>query len=148
MTEVYDLLTTGPQTQVDVSRLNFEERQDLCRIAVTRTSNVSNIGESSDFSTIYYLDGDERQAAAVFVDENRELLADVDFSKKNILQTSMPGSVYDWILHALGKRELEKYETVVLEERPDETRWVIDRQKYDESPNRRYTVREQHSARK
>ncbi|ELY94795.1 hypothetical protein C484_05182 [Natrialba taiwanensis DSM 12281] len=60
----------------------------------------------------------------------------------------MPRAVYDWILHALGKRELEKYETVVLEERPDGTRWVIDRQKYDESPNRCYTVREQHSARR
>ncbi|ELY94796.1 hypothetical protein [Natrialba taiwanensis] len=71
MTEVYDLLTTGPQTQVDVSRLNFGERQELCRISVTRTSDVTNIGESGDFSTIYYLDGDERLAAAVFVDENR-----------------------------------------------------------------------------
>lgn len=148
MTEVYDPLTTGPQTQVDVSHLNFEERQELCRISVTRTSDVTNIGESGDFSTIYYLDGEERQAAAVFVDENRELLADVDFSKKNVLQTSMPRTVYDWILHALGKREPEKYETVVLEERPDGTRWVIDRQKYDEFSNRRYTVREQHSARR
>ncbi|ADD05205.1 uncharacterized protein Nmag_1629 [Natrialba magadii ATCC 43099] len=147
MTQLYDRLRTAPQTDVDLSNLNFEERQEARQISVTRTSDTTNIGPSGDFTTVYYLAGDEKPAAALFVDENRSELDAVAFSKKNIVQTNVPRPVYDWILHSLGERELEKHESVVLEERPDGPHWVIDRQRYDESPNRRYTTTEQRAAR-
>ena len=147
MTKTYDQLAEEPQTQINRNRLNLEERQELRQISVGRTSDVTNLGGTGNFETIYYLEGDERRAAEAFVDENRDALKGIDFSKKNILQTSVPRVVHDWVLHFLGKREIRKYETVVLEIRDDGPQWVIDRQQYDEYPNRRYTTSENRSAR-
>ncbi|MFC6716258.1 hypothetical protein ACFQGT_07865 [Natrialbaceae archaeon GCM10025810] len=140
MTTAFDNLQEAPQTQVDASDLNLEERTLLRRIKIDQTSTVRNAHGRGNFTVVYYLEGDEYRAAECFVEENRDHLEAIDFSKRNVLQSSVNHVVYDWILHHLGERRLEKYPTVVLEERTDGTRWIIDRDHYENYPNRRYTT--------
>ncbi|WP_265109612.1 hypothetical protein [Halosolutus halophilus] len=92
---------------------------------------------------MYYLTGDERAAAEVFVEENRNALEGIDFSSRNLIQSAAPREVYDWILHYLGERELHKCETVVYEQRKSGIHWVIDRDHFEQFPNRRYSIGEQ-----
>ncbi|WP_143095543.1 hypothetical protein [Halopelagius inordinatus] len=90
-----------------------------------------------------YLEGDEEEAAALFVEKNRRLLETIDFSKSNSVQRSLSREMYDLILHYLGVRKLEKHSLTVLEHRPeDETTWVISRDKFESAPNRRYATGE------
>lgn len=55
--------------------------------------------------------------------------------------------LFDWILHYYGERDLEKYESVIREVRPDGPTWVISRQHYDDYPQRRYSIGETPSVR-
>lgn len=146
VTQIYEQLTDHPQTDIHIGDLNATERQELRQISVSGTKGLSQSNAPGRFTDIYYLAGDERAAAELFVDENRALLEQIDFSKTDAVQTSVSRVVYDWILDALGERVLTKYETVVLEERADDTQWVIERQRFDEQPDRRYTTNESKSA--
>ncbi|WP_227014974.1 hypothetical protein [Natronorubrum aibiense] len=147
MTKPFEQLKGGPQTDVHVNRLNLEERMLIRRIKIDQASTVANGPESGRFTAIFYLEGDEYRAAELFVEENRDHLEAIDFSKRNILQTSLPQEIYDWILHHLGERELQKLETVVYEKRQTGVRWIIDRELFEQHPNRRYTTSENQSAR-
>ncbi|WP_254766497.1 hypothetical protein [Salinilacihabitans rarus] len=147
MTKLYDALQESPQTGINLSNLNPEERQQVRQISITGTKGLSQSNTPGRTADVYYLEGDERAAAKLFVEEHREALERLDFSKKDTLQTSVPREVYDWILHELGERTLTKYERVVLEERSNGTRWIIDRTRFEQHPDRRYTVNEGKSAR-
>ena len=140
MTTQYERLRERPQTGVEISRLNFDERRELRKIQVRQTSDQSNPPRA--FTTIYYLEGKERAAAKVFVEENRDALERIDFSLRDPIQQAVPRDVYDWILHFLGERKLRKYESVVHERRHDSTHWLIDRQVFETHPTRRYTTSE------
>ncbi|PGF16190.1 hypothetical protein CP556_08740 [Natrinema sp. CBA1119] len=148
MTSLYDQLAERPQTKINVGGLSYDERADLRQIKVTQSTDLTNKGGSGRFTTVYYLESDEPQAAEVFVETNRSQLEGIDFSKKNVVQRGVEREVYDWILHTLGKRELEKYDSVVREVRPDENvTWVISRDHFDAYPMRRYSVGETPSVR-
>jgi len=121
--------------------LTYDERADLRQIKVTQSTDLTNKGGSGRFTTVYYLKGDERHAADVFVETNRSQLEGIDFSRKNVVQRGVERDVYDWILHTHGKREVEKYDSVVREVRPNENvTWVISRDHFDAHPMRRYSV--------
>ena len=139
MTAGFDRLQTGPQTEVDIGQLAVDERMVVRQIQINGTVGVTASESIGGFTGVYYLEGDEKRAAERFVAENSEALSQVDFSRRNSISTSVDRAVYDWILHALGERELETYETVVIERRPDETVWCIGRRTYEETPMRRYT---------
>ncbi|WP_226039524.1 hypothetical protein [Natrinema sp. DC36] len=99
MTSLYDQLAECPQTKINVGGLTYDERADLRQIKVTQSTDLTNKGGSGRFATVYYLEGDERQAADVFVKTNRSQLEGIDFSKKNVIQRGVEREVYDWILH-------------------------------------------------
>jgi len=143
VTRLYDQLAERPRTAINHSSLNPTERAELRRIKVTQSTDITNTGGSDRFTTVYYLDGDEQQAAAVFVAKNEAQLEGIDFGSKNAVQQTVDREVYDWILHALGEHELEKYESVVRETRPDEAvTWMIDSDHYERYPMRRYSIGE------
>ncbi|GAB7019801.1 hypothetical protein [Halostagnicola bangensis] len=147
MTRAFEQLSESPQTDFNINDLSYAERGLARKIKVQQTSTVENDHSEGSFTTVFYLEGDEREAADVFVDEHSDRLAELDFSKRNVIQTSVSQHIYDWILHAMGERELTKHETVVLEKRSDGTRWIIDREQYETSPNRRYSISEQYAVR-
>ncbi|PGF14371.1 hypothetical protein CP556_22045 [Natrinema sp. CBA1119] len=148
MTKEYDRLTEHPRTAIDHSNLNYDERAQLRKIKVTKSSDMTNKGGAGRLTTIYYLEGDKQEAAEVFVEENRDKLETIDFSRKDPIQRAVSREVYDWILHALGEREIEKYDSVVREVRPAENvTWVIGRAHYEEYPMRRYSTGEEPSVR-
>ena len=139
MTAGFDRLQIGPQTEVDIGQLAADERMVVRQIQINGTTGVTASESVGGFTGVFYIEGDEKQAAEKFVEENNEKLAQVDFSRRNLVSTSVERTVYDWILHALGDRELEQYETVVVERRPDEIVWCIGRRTFEETPMRRYT---------
>ena len=147
MTASFDRLQAEPQTEIDISQLTADERMVLRRIQINGTVGVTASESVGSFTGIYYLAGDEQAAAELFVDENREALTALDFSRRNPISTSVDRLVYDWILHFLGERELEKYETVVIERRPDGAVWCLGRRTFEETPMRRYTESDTGSAR-
>ncbi|QLG63073.1 hypothetical protein [Halorarum salinum] len=138
MTRQFEQLKERPRMDINIGRLNNKERQLLRKIDVRGTQGLTQSNLTGPFNDVYYLEGDEQAAAAVFVEENSTLLDAVDFSKRNILQTSLDRPVYDWILHELGERVLEKYETVVHETRSDGSVWIIDQQRFENHADRRY----------
>ena len=147
VTALYDQLAERPRTGINVGGLSYDERADPRQIKVTQSTDLTNKG-AGRFTTVYYLEGDERQAAEVFVEENRTQLEGIDYSKKNVVQRGVPRNVYDWIMHTLGERELEKYDSVVREHRPEEAvTWVISRDHFDSHPMRRYSIGETPSIR-
>ena len=139
MTTVFETLRNEPQTEIDLGQLSPDERIVVNRIQINGTVGVTRSEPGGGFIGVFYIIGDEKRAAERFVDENAETLKKLDFSRRNPISTSVDRDVYDWILHALGERELETYETVVIERRPDETVWCVGRQTFDETPMRRYT---------
>ncbi len=147
MTACFDRLQAQPQTEIDISQLTADERMVLKQIQINGTAGVTASESVGGFDGVYYLAGDERVAAKRFVAENRQELQAVDFSTRNPISTSVDRVVYDWILHFLGVREIEKYDTVVVERRPDETVWCLGRRSYEETPMRRYTESGSGSAR-
>lgn len=146
MTEQFDRLQEAPQTEIDRGSLNLNERQYVRKIDVRGTAGLPNNNTSGKFTAVYYLEGEVKAAAKMFVDENRDQLRNIDFSKSNALQTSLQRSVYDWILDAIGERTLSKYETVVAEQRSDGSQWIISRNKYENHVDRRYGKNERGSA--
>jgi len=106
----------------------------------SRVSASTTNASVGGFTGVFYLVGDEKRAAERFVDENRPALSELDFSGRNLISTSVDREVYDWILHALGERKLERYETVVIERRSDGVIWCIGRRTFEETPLRRYTT--------
>ena len=148
MTKQFDRLQEEPQTNIKRGDLNLEERSVVRSITVSGTPGRSKADATGKFVAVYYIEGDEQRAAARFVEENTRAIEQVDFSNnRNVLQSNVDREIYDWILHALGKRCLQKYETVVLEERPDGNIWIIDRQRFEEAVDRRYAINESGTAR-
>ena len=144
MTKYFDTLQDEPQVRPRVGQLSPEERMTTRSIRIPTGDSVS----TGRFAGVAYVLGDERRAAEVFVEENREGLEEVDFSRQNLISRNVDREVYDWILHELGERELEKYDTVVIERRSDDdVIWCISRREYEENPTRRYSTGSEGSAR-
>ncbi|ARS89427.1 hypothetical protein [Natrarchaeobaculum aegyptiacum] len=139
MTAPYERLCDRPRTDIDRAQLSPDERAALRVLRVNRSSDVPP-EYRGQFTSIYYLAGDERAAARRFVAENREQLEAIDVSNPDVVQSSVPREVYDWILHFLGERRLRKYQSVVYERRPGGTEWVVDRFQFEDRPRRRYTT--------
>jgi len=137
MTEYFKAIKEEPQVRPRLAKLSPDERMNVRSIRIATGKKVSR----SNFVGVVYLLGDEKQAAEVFVEANRDDLEAVDFSGKNVISSNTDREIYDWILHALGEREIEKYETVVIERRPGEdVTWCIGRKAYEEHPVRRYSA--------
>ncbi|WP_147376626.1 hypothetical protein [Halopiger aswanensis] len=115
----------------------MDERMQVQYLRVNRRSDQPPAYDGQ-FTTVYYLDGDERMAAKKFVEENRAQLKAIDFSHPDPVQRAVPREVYDWILHFLGERKLRKYQNIVYEQRRSGTEWVIDRDHFETYPNDRY----------
>lgn len=139
-TKEYESLIQGPQTQIKRSHLSMEERAEVRHINVTRQANTGS-PYTGQFTSVYYLEGEERAAAKKFVEENRDILEQIDYTHPDTVQRSVSREIYDWILHFLGERELRKYRNVVYEQRRDEVEWVIDRKHFEQYPNRRYNAK-------
>jgi len=147
MTRAYEQLQQCPQTGISRSNLNFEERSEVRAIQVHGTSGLSQTNNPGKFTDVFYLDGEERAAAETFARENAELLDQLDVSARNVLQTSLAREMYDLILDASGRRDIETFPTVVVETHEDGTQWVINRDRYETQVDRRYTTSETGSAR-
>lgn len=147
MTSLYERLQDGPQVDVDRAQLAPMERAELRTLSVSKSPTNEPAGYPGSFTSVYYLEGDERSAAKRFVEENREQLEAIDFSKHDIVTRSLDRSAYDWVLHFLGERELRKYQTVVYERRRDGTEWVIDRDHFELQHEHRYRRRGEPSVR-
>jgi len=144
MTSYFDAVQDEPQIRPRLGQLSPEERMTVRSIRIPTGGSVS----TGRFAGVAYVLGDERRAAEVFVEENRDGLEAVDFSRQNIISRNVDREVYDWILHELGERELQKYDTVVIEHRPNENvTWCISRREYEENPTRRYSTGSEGSAR-
>ena len=141
VTKAFEELRSGPQTSVSLSDLNYEERGEVRRIDVRGTAGLTPSTSSGEFTRVTYLIGDEVAAARLFVEENRKKLEAIDYSKKNILQTSVDRTILDLILHELGERVVTVFDSVVIEERSDGTVWILSRAAYDGPPDQRYSTR-------
>ncbi len=139
MTQQYEHLKESPQTDIDIGQMAADERLLVKQIQIRGTIGVTSTNSAGTLTGVYYIVGDEQAAAKRFVEENEDALAEIDFSQRDPISTSVDRIVYDWILHYLGKRELEKYDTVVIERRPDGTVWCLGRKTFEETPMRRYT---------
>ncbi|GAB6863223.1 hypothetical protein ACFR97_10315 [Haloplanus litoreus] len=139
MTKAFEKIQEGPQTEFGLGDFNYEERTHVRQI---RISGRNTREDGAAFNAVVYLEGDDKRAAQKFVEVNREELEQIDATGRNFLQDAVAREIYDWILHYLGERKLEKFETVVREARPDGTIWIIDRDRYEEHHNRRYTASE------
>jgi len=139
MTTLFEQTQEEPQIEFNIGDLNPDERMKVRRI---RIQGMDSWGKGA-LNSVLYIEGDEKAAAKKFVSANEAQLAELDFSKnRNSLQEKVSREVYDWILHYLGQRVIKKFETVVHESRPDGTEWIIDRDRYEMHPNRRYTLAE------
>jgi len=139
MSTGFETLCDEPQTEIDLGQLSPDERMVVDQIQVNGTTGVTRSESGGSFTGVFYIIGDEKRAAERFVDENHEKLEALDFSRRNPISTSVDRTVYDWILHALGERELEIYDTVIIEQRRNGAVWCIGRQTFEETPMRRYT---------
>lgn len=146
MTKAYEQLKEGPRTGLN-AQLAPDERAELRRLKVRGVKGHAWKGTPGKLTTVYYLAGDEARAARRFVEENREQLERMQFDRKNPLSESLSRELYDLVLHHLGKRRRRVYDSLVVEERQDGTRWFIDRERYDKQPNRRYGIGEPGTAR-
>ena len=136
MTSYFEAIQDNPQARPRIGQLAPEERMMVRSIRIPTGDSVS----TGRFAGVVYVLGDERRAAEVFVEENRDGLKAVDFSRQNLISRNVDREVYDWILHELGERELTKYDTVVIEHRPHtDVTWCISRRTYEENPTRRYS---------
>jgi len=147
MTQLYDKLQESPQTGVSRAELNFDERAEVRAIQVTGTAGLTQANNPGKFTDVFYLEGDERAAAETFADVNAELLEQVDFTARNVLQTSLSREMYDLLLDAAGDRDITKFPTVVVETRAGGTQWIINRNRYESQVDRRYTTNETGTAR-
>lgn len=146
MTDPYDRLKNKPQTGISRGELNYDERRELRVIQANGTTGLSQSNNPGKFTSVYYLDGDERDAAELFAEINSDKIKQIDLTKRNILQTSLSREIYDLVLDASGRRSITKYATVVTEQREDGTVWIINRDRYETQIDRRYTINEGGSA--
>ena len=123
------------------------ERMLARKIVVTGLPNTAAVGP---FTTIIYLQGDERRAVERFVDENEGALSGIDFTTPNrqqtLLRNSLSTDIYELLLERLGHRTVRTYASVVVEDRPDGTTWLYDREFYA-GIDRRYHVNSGYVAR-
>lgn len=147
MTKIYEKLLKEPQTGINRSQLNFDERSEVRIIQVRGTTGLVQTNKPGKFTSVYYLAGDERPAVERFASVNADLLEQVDFSARNTLQTSLSRHIYDLLLDITGHRKISKYPTVVVETRRDGSQWIISRERYETQVDRRYTTSEPGSAR-
>lgn len=143
VTRLYDLLKEAPQTENPYgeevrSALAYDERHQFRAITGGGKSTGRTNSPKERFTPVYYLAGDEDRAAALFVEENRELLERIDFSKRDVLGDTLDRPMYDLVLHHLGERVRDVYPTVIREIRPDGLVWIIPRDHYEDRPMRRY----------
>lgn len=142
MTQQFEDLKAFPQTEINLTTLTPDER------SIVRRVNVHSGPGRTKYTTVYFIQGDEKRAAEKFTEVNKDELKNIDFSKnRNEVQSNIDREIYDWILHALGERNLQKFSTVVVEKRPDGTIWVIDRDHFDKATARRYSISDQGTAR-
>lgn len=146
MTRAFDLLKRSPQTKLDLGTLHVEERPLVRVIKISTRKGHRKKRSTGRFTPVYYLAGDQRRAAEVFVEANRDRLENVDFSSRNVVESSVDRAEYDWIRHAVGWCTLEVYDSVVVEERADGSTWVVEGQRYVDHVDRRYTTSEVGSA--
>lgn len=139
MTKPYEELIEVPQSDIHRSRLSPEERAEVHRLHVSGCRGVTRTNTSGRFSPVSYLEGDLPAAAARFVEDNRERLEQIDFSKSNGVWSSVSREACDWILHWLGERQINVLERSVHESCED-VDWIISRDKYYSAPNHRYTT--------
>lgn len=150
MTKPFErLVEEGPQADLNINLTHLlpEERMQVRRIRVSGKPGYGHKGGPGKLASVYYVDGDEVRAAKVFTDENRQQLERMDFGQQNILKDSLSQEIYDLVLHHLGERRRTVYSTLIVEERPDGKRWLIDRDLYEQNPGRRYTIGGSGSAR-
>lgn len=141
MTTAFNQLQESPQTGVSRSDFSLEERSLVRKLDVTGGPGSAQSGNPvGSFSPVYYLEGDLEAAARVFTEVNADALERVDFTRQNVVSSSVPQEAYDAILHHLGERVRTVYSTVVREDRPDGVTWVLDREYYESQPETRYTV--------
>lgn len=139
MTKAYTELLRSPQVGFNRSHLNPDERTNVRRMSISSTSGLSPTNSSGKFISVTYLQDDLKAATAKFVTENKEKLENIDFSKSNVIRTSLTREEYDWVLHWLGERQLRILNRVIRESR-DEVDWIIARDKYHSVPTRRYST--------
>jgi len=150
MTTYFDELKDRPKPKPKLGKLLPEERMMTRRIRIRGTASKTKDVSVGTITGVVYLVGDEKQAAEVFVETNREKLEQLNYTRKNLISTSVDRELYDWILHYLGERELEKYPSVVIERRlndPESLTWCISRRAFEENPMRRYNDASSGSAR-
>lgn len=150
MTSAFDVLLDGPRTEVGLGDLAYDERMHVRRIRPTAGTDADPERRLGRITPIVYLAGDEREAAELFVEENRGVLDRISFdgSGRNPIESNVDRPIYDWILHALGRRRLDPYETVVIEYRSEtDVTWCIGREAYVNRVDRRYSISHPDSAR-
>ncbi|QZX98716.1 hypothetical protein [Halobaculum rubrum] len=133
-------LRDGPATGIDLGALPLELRAMARKIAVNGTPGHSTENSSAQFTNVVYLDGDQQAAAELFAEVNADKLEQMEFSKRNVLQTSMERPLYDLILDAHGERKLEWCEDLIVERRRDGSTWVFEKEAYISQQGQRYRV--------
>ena len=150
MTAAFDALQDGPRTEVGLGDLAYDERMYVRRIRPTAGTDADSHRRLGRITPVVYLVGDEREAAELFVEENRAVLERISFdgSGRNPIESNVDRPIYDWILHALGRRRLDPYGTVVIEYRPGtDVTWCVDREAFVHRVDRRYSTSHPGSAR-
>ncbi len=144
MPSPYERLQAKPQTGLNIGSLTPTQRSEVRTLRITSSWPIGP--NSIDCRTIYYLEGDEQAAVELFVEEHRDQLEEIDWTKRNPIKSSLSQVIYDKILHELGERRISKTETMVREDRPNGDVWLIDRKWYENRPDRRYSVTPHKSA--
>jgi hypothetical protein len=139
MTTAFDQLQESPATGFARSDFSMDERARVRTLSVKGGSGSVGTATGS-FSPVYYLEGDLEAAARVFAEENEAPLSRVDFSRQNIVASSVSQAAYDAILHHVGERVRTVYPTVVREDRRSGVTWVLDREYYETHSDTRYTT--------
>jgi len=141
MTQAFDALQEEPQTGLSRGQFAPEERAQVRVIEVASSKGRTSSGDyGGSFTTVYYIAGDESAAARVFSETNADTIERIDFSAPNILSSNLPRELYDLVLHHAGERVRELYPTVVREDRPNGVTWVLDREYYEATTRRRYSI--------
>ena len=149
MTSAFDSLLDGPQTGVGLGDLAYDERVHVRRLRPTAGSDADPERRLGRITPVVYLVGDERAAAELFVEENEDALRRLSFdgSGRNPIESNVDRPIYDWILHALGRRRLDPYDTVVIEYRPEaDVTWCVGREAFVSRVDRRYSTSHPDSA--
>lgn len=144
MTRYFEQIKERPRPEPQLGLLSADERMLIRRIKIRGSAYQTKDVSVGAFTDVIYVVGNEKQAAKVFVETNREKLEQLNYARKNLISTSVERKLYDWILHYLGKREIEKYESVVIESRLDDSEpltWCISRRAFEENPMRRYNIK-------